>query len=178
LITDTPFRRTGFTTLPGVFPSWHLNSADAEENSLPATTLKAGTNGDVVSRIRQKRCRILVVDDEDTFRASLIFKLRSLYGATVEDAETGLGALDSVSANRTFDLILMDIAMPGMSGFEACKAIRDRGIQTQIALMSAYYDAENRAKAHALGITLLNKPLDHDALERILLECGGGEPHE
>jgi two-component system chemotaxis response regulator CheY len=133
------------------------------------------TSTDTVSRIRRKRCRIFVVDDEDVFRASLVFKLRDLYGATVEEAESGSVALERASEERGFNLILMDISMPGMNGLEVCEAIRAQGVDTRIVLMSAYCSDDNRAKAESLGVTLLNKPLDERVLQSILLECEGEE---
>jgi len=132
---------------------------------------------EILGIIRLKRPRILIVDNEDRFRRSLAFKLQARYNAVVEEAETGAEALDKAEENRGLDLILMDISMPVMSGLEACKKLRGRGIDMPIVLMSAYYE-ENQAQAKALGVTLLNKPLDRDALEKILLECGGEKPHD
>lgn len=130
----------------------------------------------MINKIRESRRHILVVDDDARFRASMVFRLEEIYNASVVEADTGLTALDAVLEGRAFDLILMDIAMPGMNGIEACKAMRARGITSRIALMSAYYDAEKRANARDLGVSQLDKPPDPDALEIILLECGEEKP--
>ncbi len=127
---------------------------------------------DMIDKIRQTRRHILVVDDDDGFRRSLVFRLEELYNANVVEADTGRAALDVVLAGCAFDLIIMDIAMPVMDGIEACKAMRAQGITSRIALMSAYYDAEKRASARDLGVSQLDKPPASDALEIILLECG------
>ena len=130
------------------------------------------TDGDVIRRIRLQRPRILIVDDEAIFRESLIFKMEDLYGAIVKGAETGEDALDLANGPDTFDLILMDIAMPGMDGFETYEAMRGRGVDTRIVLMSA--QNEYRERARTLGVEFFEKqPWSDGDFERILLECGG-----
>ncbi|HVT19226.1 MAG TPA: response regulator [Thermoanaerobaculia bacterium] len=125
-----------------------------------------------ISKIRRQHCRVLVVDDEDEFRRAFVFRLRHQYHADVDDAEEALAALTKVSDGDAFDLILMDVSMPGIDGFEACKAMRARGVGIRIVLMSAH--EENRAKAKGLGLQFLDKPLNDRSLEEILLACGGG----
>lgn len=149
--------------------------------SLAAEKRSAPTRHEILSRedstatIKQRRLRILVVDDDDSFRGSMAFKLEDVYRASVVEADTGQTALNLVDARGTFDLILIDIMMPGMDGIQTSEALRARGVTTRIVLMSAYYDADKRARAQALGLTPLAKPVDADALEAILLECGEGK---
>jgi len=66
--------------------------------------------------------RILVVDDEPQIRRVLRSTLTSR-GYEVHDARTGEDALESIRESR-FDLILLDVNMPGMSGLAACRQIR------------------------------------------------------
>jgi two-component system KDP operon response regulator KdpE len=66
--------------------------------------------------------RILVVDDEPQIRRVLRSTLTSR-GYEVHDARTGEDALESIRESR-FDLILLDVNMPGMSGLAACREIR------------------------------------------------------
>jgi two-component system KDP operon response regulator KdpE len=68
--------------------------------------------------------RILVVDDEPQMRRALRSTLSAL-GFVVADAESGEAAIERVRVDR-FDLILLDINMPGLSGLETCRAIRSR----------------------------------------------------
>jgi two-component system, OmpR family, KDP operon response regulator KdpE len=68
--------------------------------------------------------RILVVDDEPQLRRALRSTLSAL-GFIVADAESGESALETVRAEK-FDLILLDINMPGLSGLETCRVIRAR----------------------------------------------------
>src|SRR5258708_31045816 len=66
--------------------------------------------------------RILVVDDEPQIRRVLRTTL-SAQGYEVHDARTGEDALEAIRQNR-FDLVLLDMNMPGMSGLAACQEIR------------------------------------------------------
>jgi two-component system, OmpR family, KDP operon response regulator KdpE len=68
--------------------------------------------------------RILVVDDEPQLRRALRTTLSAL-GFVVDDAESGEAALEMLRTQK-FDLILLDINMPGISGIETCRAIRAR----------------------------------------------------
>ena len=68
--------------------------------------------------------RILVVDDEPQLRRVLRSTLSAL-GFVVADAETGEAAFERLREEK-FDLVLLDINMPGLSGLETCRAIRER----------------------------------------------------
>jgi len=68
--------------------------------------------------------RILVVDDEPQMRRALRSTLSAL-GFVVADAESGEAAIQELR-NEKFDLILLDINMPGLSGLETCRAVRSR----------------------------------------------------
>ena len=66
--------------------------------------------------------RILVVDDEPQIRRVMRATLAA-QGYEVHDARTGEDALNAIRTNR-FDLVLLDMNMPGMGGLETCRAIR------------------------------------------------------
>src|SRR5579871_2719212 len=68
--------------------------------------------------------RILVVDDEPQLRRALRATLSAL-GFVVADADSGESAIETLRTEK-FDLILLDINMPGINGFETCRAIRSR----------------------------------------------------
>jgi two-component system KDP operon response regulator KdpE len=67
-------------------------------------------------------CRILVVDDEPQIRRALRFTLTA-HEYEVHDARSGEEALESLRESR-FDLILLDVNMPGMNGLAVCREIR------------------------------------------------------
>lgn len=82
--------------------------------------------------------RILVVDDEPQIRRVLRATLTA-QGYEVQDARTGEDALVSVRNSR-FDLILLDMNMPGMGGLETCRSIRS-GSEVAIIMLTVH-DAE------------------------------------
>jgi two-component system sensor histidine kinase/response regulator len=94
------------------------------------------------------------------------------WGHTVEVAENGREALDLLE-EASFDLVLMDVQMPQMDGYEATKRIR-QGEQTSgehlpIVALTAAAMREDRARCLAAGMDAhLTKPIDPAVLERIL----------
>jgi two-component system KDP operon response regulator KdpE len=77
--------------------------------------------------------RILVVDDEPQIRRVLRATLTS-HGYEFYEARTGEEALEAIRANR-FDLVLLDMNMPGMGGLETCRAIRS-GSEVSIIMLT------------------------------------------
>lgn len=158
--------------LSGLETQVQLDKPSLFFTTLPSIWEEPSSEGDAIGKIRRNRCRVLVVDDSDLFRNSLVFNLRSLYGASVEEAQGGVGAL-KILEDGDFHLILLDVAMPDKNGVDVCQELLARGIEARIVLMSAFYDTENLEKAKAMNVTLLPKPLDDGALEGILLGCTG-----
>ncbi len=78
--------------------------------------------------------RILIVDDDLMVSMALAKSVQSS-GMTAEITNSGEDALEMLQ-NQNFDLILMDINMPGMDGFQTVESIRKQGIQTPIIIVS------------------------------------------
>jgi CheY-like chemotaxis protein len=95
---------------------------------------------------------ILVVDDEPEIRA-LISDFLEDEGYTVLNAESGLDALDNVLPNNKVDLILSDINMPNMKGFDLLKIVRERYPHIKRVLITAYNveDYIELAREHDIG---------------------------
>jgi two-component system KDP operon response regulator KdpE len=110
--------------------------------------------------------RILVVDDEPQLRRALRSTLCAL-GFVVADAETGEAALEIVRAEK-FDLILLDINMPGLSGLETCRAIRARS-DVGILMLTVRDRTEDKIEALDAGADgYVTKPFDvNELLARI-----------
>ena len=103
--------------------------------------------------------RILVVDDEKNMRKTLADILRDEH-YQVATAATGEEAVELCS-KQDFDVVLMDVRMPGMDGVEAFRRIRRHREGVRVLLMSAY--DVNQLKEAALdegAIAFLSKPLD------------------
>ena len=67
--------------------------------------------------------RILIVDDDPDIRNVLCFLLKDKYN--VSQAQDGPAALAHLRDNPDTDLVVLDVMMPGMSGYEVCTAIRE-----------------------------------------------------
>jgi signal transduction histidine kinase/DNA-binding response OmpR family regulator len=112
---------------------------------------------------------ILIVDDEEV-SAAVARRYAERSGNTVASASTGAQAV-ALAAEREFDLVLLDLGLPDMDGFEAARLIRadpGPGSSPPIAAMTARSDAELRSICTAAGmIDCLAKPIDPVALERL-----------
>ena len=110
--------------------------------------------------------RILVVDDEPQMRRALRSTLSAL-GFVVADAESGEAAIDKVREEK-FDLILLDINMPGLSGLETCRAIRSRS-DVSIIMLTVRDRSLDKIEALDAGADgYVTKPFDvNELLARI-----------
>ena len=105
---------------------------------------------------------ILVVDDDDRIRNLLkrFLQERGYRVSTAPNADKALSTLNSLA----FDLLVLDVMMPGMDGFELTQAVRERG-ETPILLLTARGDAEDRIKGLSLGADdYLPKPFEPEEL--------------
>jgi DNA-binding response OmpR family regulator/HPt (histidine-containing phosphotransfer) domain-containing protein len=94
---------------------------------------------------------ILVVDDEAISRRAVVYALEKA-GLKCLSLEDPMGALAMLSENR-FDLIFLDVDMPGMDGFELCQKVRALPNQqkTPVIFVTSLSDFENRAKSTLSG---------------------------
>ncbi len=92
---------------------------------------------------------VLVVDDEATLRKTLRTSLTAS-GFAVEEARSGEEALQSIQNNR-FDLVLLDINMPGISGLDACRKIRGISPQAGIVMITVRDLEEDKVRALEAG---------------------------
>ena len=93
--------------------------------------------------------KILIVDDEAKIR-SIIKKYAEFEGHTVVEATDGMSAVNFCKTN-SFDIIIMDIMMPELDGFSACREIR-KFKQTPIIMLSARGEEYDKINGFALGI--------------------------
>ncbi|WP_300542190.1 response regulator transcription factor [Maricaulis sp.] len=105
---------------------------------------------------------ILVVDDDDRIRTLLkrYLQERGYRVSTAPNADKALSTLNSLA----FDLLVLDVMMPGMNGFELTEAVRRQG-DTPILLLTARGEAEDRIKGLSLGADdYLAKPFEPEEL--------------
>ncbi len=108
---------------------------------------------------------ILVVEDEDHLAFGIKFNLEA-DGHTVTVAGDGLAALDQMaSARPPIDLVVLDIMLPGMSGYSVCEAIRKGGNNLPVVMLTARTLVEDRIRGFNAGTDVyLQKPFDLEEL--------------
>lgn len=105
---------------------------------------------------------ILLIDDDPSHR-SFLGRTLGYVGYRVLVASSGLEGLALARRERP-DLVLLDLMMPGMSGFEVAERLREEGFDGSIVFISARDEAEVFERAEHLGMPLLVKPVDLDTL--------------
>ncbi len=125
------------------------------------------TNQNATETARAARATILVVDDERNMRDTLA-EILEADGYQVETADSGEAAVERCD-QRTFDVVLMDVRMPGINGVEAFRRIRSHNPTARVILMSAYtIDDLRRVALEEGAAALLPKPLDLDTVVRLI----------
>jgi CheY-like chemotaxis protein len=118
--------------------------------------------------------RILVVDDDEMVLMALDELLRP-EGYEIQAVSSGAEALDKIGQNR-YDLILLDVIMPQMDGFDLCKRIRgiEKYKETPIVFLTAKSREEDRVRGIEAGANLfLSKPISPDRLLKIVSDTLG-----
>ena len=113
--------------------------------------------------------KALVVDDSAAIRKQLELELRDA-GISADFAEDGEQALEKIAANR-YDLIFLDIIMPGIDGYEACRQMRLRPElkKTPIIMLSAKTSPLDEVQGVIAGAsTYLTKPVKSEQLQNTL----------
>jgi DNA-binding NtrC family response regulator len=106
---------------------------------------------------------VLIIDDEAAIRESLE-TLLEFEGYSVESAENGEDGLARLS-ERTFDLVLLDFALPDRNGLEILGDIRARDSQLAVIMITAYGTLDNAVRAMQQGATnFIQKPWDNEKL--------------
>ena len=121
---------------------------------------------------------VLIIDDEAAIRESLE-TLLELEGYRVVSAETGEEGLARI-AERAYDLILLDFALPDRNGLEILTDIRDRDPNLAVIMITAYGTVENAVRAMQGGaVNFVQKPWDNEKLlaRRGRPSAGGRREH-
>jgi DNA-binding NtrC family response regulator len=114
-----------------------------------------------------EQAKVLVVEDDPDIRRILEMFLTEK-GFRVKVADGAQVALDML-AEEPIDLILSDVRMPGMSGLDLLRHLKERDPEIQLVLMSAYSSVKDAVEAIQLGAAdYVEKPIDFRRLERVL----------
>jgi CheY-like chemotaxis protein len=112
--------------------------------------------------------RVLLAED-NPINAMLARALLVREGCSVEHVTDGAAALQAL-ADHDYDLVLMDVRMPRLSGMETTKALRARGVATPVVALTANAFEDDRRACLAAGMDdFLVKPLSPEALRRALV---------
>jgi len=108
--------------------------------------------------------RLLIVDDDADMRLLLAEYFRRL-GFAVEEAESGADALEPACSGR-FDCFIFDVSMPGMTGFDLLRRVRERSIQTPAMFLTAHDAIDDKVAGFEAGADdYLAKPFSPRELE-------------
>ena len=104
---------------------------------------------------------ILVVEDEEHLAVGIKFNLEA-EGFLVTAVGNGLAALNAVeNENQPVDLIVLDLMLPGMSGYEVCEQVRETGRHMPVLMLSARTLSEDRTRGFDVGANqYLVKPFE------------------
>ena len=107
--------------------------------------------------------RLLLAEDDRPLRTSIVRGLREA-SYEVEPAATGAAAL-SLAGSGPYDALILDVLLPGLSGIEVCRAVRERGDRVPILMLTALDAAEQRIAGLDAGADdYLTKPFDFGEL--------------
>src|SRR3954447_6771022 len=109
------------------------------------------------------RGKVLVIDDEEAIREGLEMLLLS-EGYSVELAQNGTEGIQKIES-RPYDLVLLDLMMPDISGMQVLSEVRERDRETPIFMITAYGSVEAAVRALKLGANdYFSKPWDNEKL--------------
>ena len=111
--------------------------------------------------------RVLVVDDEEPFRILMESELGRM-GHSVQCVQSGEEALSALAA-RDFEVVLLDLKMPGMGGMEALKRMKEAGLSAEVIVLTGHPDIDDAIQAMKLGAyDYLTKPARLSEVEEVL----------
>lgn len=122
----------------------------------------------------QMPASFLVVDDHPLFREALQLAIRSAFpAARIEEAPSISAAKDALASNRSFDLVLLDLTMPGTRGFDGLLELRSQNPKLPIVIVSALEDPRIIHEAMTCGAAgyiskAIRKPELSEAIQDIM----------
>ena len=119
-----------------------------------------------------KNLRLLIVDDEEAARYGIRRALES-FGYDIAEAESAESA-HALMAHDNFDLLLLDVNLPGISGLETLQQMRDSNCDAAVIIISGHGNVETAVRATKLGaFDFIEKPL---SIEKTVLTVRNARP--
>ncbi|MDI6687075.1 MAG: response regulator, partial [Desulfobacterales bacterium] len=126
-------------------------------------------NEDKNNKLEEKP-RVLLVDDEPNILRAMSLVLKSKFDVTM--ATSGNKAIEKIRQGMDFDVISLDLQMPGLSGLESLKAVKQLSPSTEVLFVTAHSDVESAKGALKFGAyDYINKPFNN--AELIAAFCKG-----
>ena len=126
---------------------------------------------------RDARARVLVVEDDEALRELIVARLRR-DGFEILEAGSGDEALDvltlasqSLRSDDDIDLLVTDARMPGTSGLEVARLLREVASTMPVVLITAFPDGEVLDEVSRLGLYLVAKPFALDRLSDAAIQA-------
>ncbi|MFA7044346.1 MAG: response regulator transcription factor, partial [Bacteroidales bacterium] len=122
--------------------------------------------------------KVLIADDHAIVREGVKQIVKTLPEVTlIEEATDGNDAFSKI-CNTEYDLVILDISMPGMSGLDVLQRIKDRNIQTHLLIFSFYPQEQYAIRAFKLGASgYLSKDSAFDELAKAIRKIAAGEKY-
>ncbi|MEE1763254.1 MULTISPECIES: response regulator transcription factor [unclassified Streptomyces] len=144
-----------------------------------ASSASARTATYTANAANASTARLLVVDEEEGIRSMLTMALEFL-GHQVTAAATGRQALQAVTRYDP-DLILLDVNLPDLSGFEVCRTLRERGNAVPVLFLTGLGSVDDRVRGLDMGgDDIVSKPFELKEIaarvRALLRRAGGGHP--
>jgi twitching motility two-component system response regulator PilG len=114
--------------------------------------------------------KVLVVDDSSTVRIQLQLELKP-FGVRVDTAESGEQALQLLEEGSSYDLIFLDVVLPGIDGYQICKRVKkNKAIRkTPVVMLTSKSSPFDRVKGALAGCdTYLTKPVAQSAFQNVV----------
>lgn len=119
-----------------------------------------------------KGLTILLVDDEPLMRLSMMDALEAV-GCDVQAVPTGTEGIEAIR-EKTFDVVITDLRLPGVDGLTVLQAAKDKEPQTEVLVITAHGSVETAVEAMKLGaFDYITKPFQMDELLLIVERVGG-----
>ncbi len=150
------------------FPEFEIGTENSTFDNATISGLKALRSSRLKNPTDEEVRNVLVVDDSLAVRRQMLleFQLRSDHLDVVSTAEEAMNAIEE----KRYDIIFMDVVMPGMDGYSACKKIKkDRNnSDTPVILLTSKSSSFDKIKGALAGCdAYLVKPINHNEFEEV-----------
>ncbi|MDX1829687.1 MAG: PAS domain S-box protein [Lutibacter sp.] len=137
--------------------------------TLPYEPISKKIKKEITTNLKRKKCKVLIAEDEEVNVLYLETIIHAFADCTIIHAKNGKEAVDIIKQDKTINIILMDLKMPVMNGFEATKEIKKIRPNAIIIAQTAYSTNNEKEKALEYGCSeFISKPIDKEKIKTVL----------